>query len=107
MGARSNDLTRLIARVVEVAAPEKVVLFGSRAQGRPRKDSDVDLLVVAETGGDSKRAAVRIRSALSWTSGLDLIVRSPHQLAERLRIGDPFFAEIMRTGRVMYEKPGA
>ncbi len=107
MGARSEDLTRLVATVVELAAPEKVVLFGSRATGRARKDSDVDLLVIANTEGNSKQAAVRIRSALSWTSGLDLIVRSPRQLAERLRMGDPFFAEIMRTGRVMYEKPGA
>lgn len=107
MGERSNDLNRLIEKVVEVASPEKIVLFGSRAQGRSRKDSDVDLLVVAETGGDAKRAAFRIRTKLSWSSGLDLIVRSPRQLAERLRMGDPFFAEIMRTGRTLYEKPPA
>ena len=106
MAARglSKDLARLVERVVEVAAPEKVVLFGSRARGRPRGDSDVDLLVVAETRGNPKRAAVLIRAALSWTSGLDLIVRSPRQLAERLRLGDPFFIEIMRTGKTLYEK---
>lgn len=105
MNIRSRDLARLVDRVVEVAAPEKVVLFGSRAKGLSRGDSDLDLLVVAKTGGDCKRAAFRIRVAISWTSGLDLIVRSPRQLEERIRLGDPFFTEIMRTGRTLYEKP--
>ena len=107
MDVRSRELTRLVDRVVELAAPEKVVLFGSRAEGRSCKDSDVDLLVVAETGGNPKRAAFSIRAGLSWTSGLDLIVRSPRQLAERLRLGDPFFTDIIRTGKTLYEKPRA
>jgi predicted nucleotidyltransferase len=39
-------LNRLLARVVEVMNPLEVWLFGSRAEGRARPDSDYDLLVV-------------------------------------------------------------
>jgi predicted nucleotidyltransferase len=105
MKAPSKRIMKLVAKVVEVASPERVVLFGSRAGGAARKDSDLDLLVIADPEGNPKRAAVRIRAALPWSGGLDLIVRSPKQLEERLRRGDPFFQDILSTGRTVYEKP--
>ncbi len=39
-------LDEVIRRVVEVAQPEKIILFGSAARGRMRPHSDLDLLVV-------------------------------------------------------------
>ena len=51
-----------IARVVQrEVAPNIVILFGSRATGQHREDSDVDLLVVSldgpQKGGSAGRAA--------------------------------------------------
>ncbi|HAT50644.1 MAG: nucleotidyltransferase domain-containing protein [Nitrospirae bacterium] len=40
-------LTEAVARIIHEIHPEKIILFGSRARGDDRSDSDVDLLVVA------------------------------------------------------------
>ncbi|MDP2787542.1 MAG: nucleotidyltransferase domain-containing protein, partial [Pseudomonadota bacterium] len=43
----TNDvLADIVKRIVEVAKPDKLMLFGSRARGDAREDSDVDLLVI-------------------------------------------------------------
>lgn len=45
----ATKLDEAVKRIVEIANPRLVILFGSHAHGQPRPDSDVDLLVVAET----------------------------------------------------------
>lgn len=39
-----NILTEVVTRVINVASPEKIILFGSYAYGSPRVDSDIDIL---------------------------------------------------------------
>lgn len=80
--------------------PERVVLFGSYATG---EDSDVDVLVVMEHGGRPARQALEIRKSIKRAFPLDLIVRSPEEVRHRLDAGDPFIAESLANGRVLYE----
>ena len=47
-----NTLDDIIRRIVEVAQPERIVLFGSAARGAVTRNSDVDLLIIKE-GGDA------------------------------------------------------
>jgi len=54
-----DTLDEIIRRVVEVAHPEQIILFGSAAQGTMTRNSDVDLLIVKE-GGDTKNLRARI-----------------------------------------------
>ena len=83
--------------------PEKVVLFGSHAYGRPHRDSDVDLFIIMETKLRPVEQAVAIRQALDCPFPLDLLVRTPEQIKERLRLGDYFMSDILRRGVVLYE----
>jgi predicted nucleotidyltransferase len=39
-------LNEIIRRIVEVAQPEKIILFGSAARGEMSPNSDLDLLVI-------------------------------------------------------------
>ncbi len=105
-----QDITR---RIVDAFEPEKIILFGSRAYGKPRTHSDIDLLIVMNRLRSQsvlerdRRVAEIARSAR--TNGLfpvDVIVRSPAELAYRLKIGDPFFRGVMLKGRVLYARPG-
>jgi predicted nucleotidyltransferase len=100
-------LTKQIKKLCEQIArdfhPEKIILFGSHAYGRPGPDSDVDLLVVMPFKGRPVRQAIKIRSRLDTTMALDLIVRTPKQVSERLAMGDFFIREITEQGRVIYE----
>ena len=98
-----TGITRLCRRIAEQFAPDRIILFGSRARGRPDKDSDVDLLVVMRYKGMSARKAAEILNKVEPEFPVDLIVRSPDEVERRLAIEDPFLAAIVRRGKVVYE----
>ena len=84
--------------------PRKIVLFGSYAYGRPTDDSDVDLLVIMPRTRDrGERMSVRILHAIPRNFPLDLLVRTPADVAKRLRWRDPFICEVVEKGKVLYE----
>ncbi len=95
-----QDLTSQIAREFD---PDKIILFGSHAYGQPDDDSDVDILVVLSFKGKPVRKAIEIRNKVNVTMPLDLIVRTPQQLADRLDQNDWFMREIVERGRTLYE----
>src|SRR5581483_4101795 len=82
-------IRRLAAEIAEKFKPEKIILFGSYAYGRPHRDSDVDLLVVMPARNEIDQAC-KIDVALDYSFPLDLIVRTPKNLAWRLKEGDWF-----------------
>jgi predicted nucleotidyltransferase len=96
------DITR---RIVERFQPYQVVLFGSHAYGRPDLDSDVDLLVIMDS---NESMAQRIRHVMEVAKvrflPMDVIVRTPEEMAERLAMGDFFLAEILEEGKVLYHR---
>ena len=71
-----DNIVELAERIVQQFHPERIILFGSYAYGRPTADSDVDLLV-----------------------------RTPQQVQRRVEQGDFFMREIMEKGKVLYEAP--
>jgi predicted nucleotidyltransferase len=97
----------VVRQIAEQFNPQKIILFGSYARGKPRPESDVDLLVIADAFGDQHRPSLEIRKNLNISFGLDLIVYSPARLQQRLKWGDSFLQEIIETGIVMYESPDA
>ena len=102
--ANSARIRHFCDAVARQFQPRKIVLFGSHAYGRPRSDSDVDLLVIMPRTRDrGERMSVRIRHAIQRDFPLDLLVRTPSEVARRLRWGDFFFKEILEKGKVMYE----
>jgi predicted nucleotidyltransferase len=108
---RGKEITpRIIRRfaraVAERFAPEKIILFGSHAYGTPHEDSDVDILVIMPARNELYQA-LRIRLAVEHRFSLDLLVRTPRNMAWRLAEGDSFLREITSKGKVLYEKPNA
>jgi uncharacterized protein len=99
-------IRRFARDVVERFHPEKIVLFGSHANGRPHEDSDVDILVVMPARNQLDQAA-RISQTIAPPFALDIIVRTPENLRWRLAEGDSFLNEIMTRGKVLYEKADA
>ena len=95
-------IRRFARDVAERFAPEKIILFGSHAYGTPHEDSDVDILVVMPARNELDQA-VRIRLAVDYRFPLDLLVRTPRNLAWRLAEGDSFLREIVSKGKVLYE----
>lgn len=100
----AQAIDETVHQIVEKFQPQRVILFGSYARGKPRPESDVDLLVVMDTPLKGSEQAVRICQAIEYHYGLDLLVYTPVILAERLALGDPFLQEIVQQGKVMYER---
>jgi predicted nucleotidyltransferase len=98
-----DQIESLSRQIAEEFRPQRIVLFGSYAYGEPTHDSDVDLLVVLPFSGRPVRKAIEIRSRVRPKIPVDLMVRTPDQLADRIEQGDWFMREIVEKGRTLYE----
>lgn len=87
--------------------PHKIVLFGSYAYGTPTEDSDVDLLVIMPFERKRGRKSLEIRQRVPADFPMDLIVRTPEFIAQRLEWGDCCTREILSQGKVLYEATDA
>lgn len=96
-------IDEVVRQIAEEFHPQKIILFGSYARGKPRPESDVDLLVVMETPLREVEQAIQISQQIDYRFGLDLIVRTPKRLKERLEMGDWFLRDVMEEGKVVYE----
>jgi len=94
------ELSESIAREFK---PVSIILFGSYAYGTPTNDSDVDLLVVMPFKGKSFHQALEIIKRINPKIPVDLLVRTPEQVAERVRNHDWFMCEVVERGRRLYE----
>ncbi|HUV66971.1 MAG TPA: nucleotidyltransferase domain-containing protein [Sedimentisphaerales bacterium] len=97
---RIKELGRQIGQEFDA---ERVILFGSYARGAVTRDSDVDLLVIGPFEGRSVDRSVQIRMKLRPGFALDLVVRTPEKVRERLAMGDDFMQDILDEGKVLYE----
>ena len=101
---RASEIKTYVKRLAQEFNPERVILFGSHARGKPTEDSDVDLLVVVNYRGDSVDKAVDMRLRIPRKFPLDLIVRKPSEIRRRLAMNDSFVSTIIEEGRVLYER---
>ncbi|NOT62999.1 MAG: nucleotidyltransferase domain-containing protein [Acidobacteria bacterium] len=104
---RMAFIKKLCRRIAAAYQPEKIILFGSHAYGTVTPESDVDLLIVMDFDGHPNEQAHKIRTELKLHTPLDLLVRTPHEIAWRLADGDMFIVQIVEDGKVMYENQHA
>src|SRR5437762_4747953 len=95
-------IRRFAREVAERFEPDRIILFGSYAYGRPHADSDVDILVVMPARNQLEQA-FKIHWTIRPPFPLDIIVRTPKNMKWRLEEGDSFLHEIVSKGRVLYE----
>ena len=100
-----DSIHALVERIIQTYSPERIVLFGSYAYGRPTVDSDVDLLIVLPFEGKGARKAVEILNTVHPEFPVDLLVRTPEQVRQRLAWNDFFLREILEKGKILYEAP--
>jgi len=98
-----NEIEQFGRRIGEEFGAERVILFGSYARGNANPDSDVDVLVIGPFRGRSADKSVEIQMKLRPAFPVDLLVRTPEKVRERLAMGDTFMQEILTQGRTLYE----
>ena len=98
-----NTIQAFSRRIADEFKPQRIVLFGSYAWGTPTPDSDVDLLVIMSFEGKPVEKSVEMRLKLRPPFPVDLLVRTPETVRQRLEIGDGFMKDILSGGKVLYE----
>ena len=99
-------LKEVVKRIVSAVDPEKIILFGSHAYGKPKKGSDLDLLVVVkESSLPRYRRSVPIYKALAGILiPKDILVYTEKEIEEWSNVPLAFITTIIRKGKVIYER---
>ena len=99
-------LAEMIRRILAVGEPQKIVLFGSRARGDARTDSDYDLLLVEPSVLPRHKRAARYRRALTGLAGTkDILAWTPEEVAQWRDVPNAFVTAAVQEGVVLYERP--
>lgn len=92
----------MVQQIAEEFAPERIILFGSWAWGDPTPESDVDLLVITETGNSRSLGAQIDGRIFPRQFPLDVMVCRPGQVRARHAMGDAFMTQVLSQGKVLY-----
>ena len=104
MGSLEIELKKIVENIEINYNPEKIILFGSLAAGRATKGSDIDLGVIKDTDKDPWSRSEEVDRYIRHDVPVDVLVYTPREIVERLRINDSFVKEIMEKGKVLYER---
>jgi len=104
MGSVKREvLDEIIRRIVEVAQPDKIILFGSAVRGEMGPNSDVDLLVIKANVVHRGRLAEKIYMRLIGVGqAVDVIVVSPEDVEQYKRAIGLVIEPALREGQVVY-----
>ena len=98
-----DKLDDIVKRLIDAYEPQKVILFGSRARGDCVESSDIDLIVITET---DKPFIKRLRDSayIIPDAGVDILIYTPDEIRDFLEKGSTFVENVLREGKVLYEK---
>jgi len=104
MGVDEQTIQAIVRRILNVARPDKIILFGSAVTGPMTRDSDIDLLIVEPAPADRRMESVRIRSCLGDLGyPFDVIVISTDWFEESKDVIGGIAYPANKYGKVIYE----
>ncbi len=101
---QEDALGALVERLVAGLDPQSVWLFGSRARGNARPDSDFDILVVAKPEGHfgSDDYEVADKCVRDLRIGCDIVPCAAADFQDGLALATSFVAQVVREGRRLF-----
>jgi uncharacterized protein len=102
----ADRLEPYLQNLVRKVHPEKIILFGSQANGEPTENSDIDLLVIRRAAKSMLESNLEVRRAFRDAHpeplSFSIISLTPEAVQEKLARHEPLFAEIFRHGLELY-----
>jgi len=98
-------LKEIVQEIVIHFHPRRIVLFGSRARGDSRRDSDIDLFIEMDSSDPPHERKLKIRSLFRnrrW--GLDLVVYTPAEVLKYRPMRGLLLSTIEAEGKLLYEQ---
>jgi len=104
MGAKRRILDEIVERILETGRPQRIILFGSRARGTARPDSDFDLLVIKESEEPRYRRSAPLYTRLAdLPVEVEIMVYTPEEISAWSNVPEAFVTTAIREGKVLYE----
>ncbi len=99
-------LSEMTNRLVQAFSPDKVILFGSHAWGKPAEGSDIDLYVIVPES--SERSLQRVRRARACLGDIhvakDILVRTRAEVEKYRYVYASLECQVLEKGRILYER---
>ncbi len=101
------EIQEITDRIVEFMDPQKILLFGSYANGTAKEHSDLDLLVIVENSELPKRKReILLYNWLGtrYTFPKDILIRTKSEVEEWKNVRQAFITTVANESKVLYEK---
>ena len=97
-------IDQIISKILEVITPDKIILFGSRARGDAKSDSDFDILVIKQ-GIESELSVEQsiYRNLYNVNASVDIIVKTPETIEKSKKRFISIVKEALEEGIIVYE----
>ncbi len=93
----------IVQRIAQSIKPERIILFGSRANGIGRDDSDVDLVIIYRGPLSKRQVKIRIRQLFPHPDfSLDVFVLTPEDFENQKNIANTLAREVADKGVICY-----
>ncbi len=102
-----EQINTLVQKIAVSYQPEKILLFGSYAQGNAQEDSDLDILVIKETTQQPQERILEVKKQIRDKNRdfpLDLLIYTPQEITERQHVNYSFIKEALSNSIILYEK---
>ncbi len=104
MGVDERVIEETVRRILSVARPDRIILFGSAATGEMTRDSDIDLLVLEAAPHNTRKERVRLGNALRGQGyAFDVKVMATERFEESKNIIGGLAYPANKYGKVVYE----
>lgn len=98
-----QEIQNITHQLIKKYKPQKIMLFGSAAQGEFGPDSDLDFLVIKPDSRRHLEVEQELHRIIDYHLACDFLFLRPLEIKRRLKAGDFFLKEIFEKGRVLYE----
>lgn len=97
-------IQQIINSLVALVNPDKIILFGSRATGKAKKDSDYDVCVLKKNANRKKMLDKIYRTGLQAGAPVDIIVNTPNKFDIQKNKSYYVYYDVAKEGKIIYEK---
>ncbi len=97
-----NEITN---KIIKYENPEKIILFGSYANGNARTNSDLDFMVIKQTDDKIYKRGRDLKWELAdYPFEIDLLIKTPNEFLKWSDIPISFNAKVNNKGKILYEQ---
>lgn len=102
---QDDKISEIIHKIASGYNPDKIILFGSYANGSASVDSDIDIFVIKSSELPRPQRAMQLRKMLYGSLiPMDLIVYTPDEVEKEKDVEYSFVHEVLNSGKTLYER---